>query len=198
MNNKKIQYSNRVKYRRGTMLVEISIGLAVMGILVSGVYLSMRTFKGINYYHHAKQQCMAAGQAQLDSLLCRGEQLSEQQIKELWPKITLTIEQSAGTGQWEGLQHVCVIARCTTSMGKEVKVRQSRYFQKTITEVNPPSQKSSQSQVTMATASSMTYASTMTPASKVNFETIKQSLRCGKWASKILMTLASTITEHIL
>ncbi len=30
-----------------------------------------------------------------------------------------------------------------------------------------------------------------THASKVDFETINQSLRCGKWASKILMTLAS-------
>ncbi len=33
----------------------------------------------------------------------------------------------------------------------------------------------------------------MTPASKVNSRTINQSLRCGKWASKILMTLASIL-----
>ncbi len=31
----------------------------------------------------------------------------------------------------------------------------------------------------------------LTPTSKVNFGTIKQSLRCEKWASIILMTLAS-------
>ncbi|MCF7957604.1 MAG: hypothetical protein K9M57_04055 [Phycisphaerae bacterium] len=144
-NNNK--YEGRVKHRRGTMMVEITISLAALAILTSGVYLSMRTFKGINYYHHAQQQCMAAGQAQLDSLLSYGEPLTDQQIKELWPKIKITIEKSPGTSQWQGLQHISVTAKCTTSMGKDVAVTQSRYYPKTTNQAQTPEQDVSPPQI---------------------------------------------------
>jgi len=147
MDKKNVIYNSRVKCRRGIMLIEITISLAVLALLIGGIYLSIRTFTGINYYHHAQQQCIAAGQGQLDSLLCRGEPLTEQQVKELWPKITLTIDKSDGTGQWQGLERVCVTARCITSMGKEVEVSQSRYLPKNSDEIQIPADDVSQPQI---------------------------------------------------
>lgn len=115
-------------FHRGIMLPEITVGLAVLGLLAAGIYLSTRTFKGINHYHHARQQCLAAGQAQLDSLVCRGTLLPKEQSEKLWPGVTVTVEKSAGTGPWQGLRRVCVITRCINDVGKKIEVRQSRYL----------------------------------------------------------------------
>jgi hypothetical protein len=74
-----------------------------------------------------RQRCIAAAQAQLDSLTVTGRPIREADFSRLWPGLVVSIEKLEGTGQWEGMQLVKVT---TTGKGfrKEVQVRVSRYL----------------------------------------------------------------------
>ena len=108
------------------MLTELIISLAILAIISTGVYMSVNTFRHVNHYHHARQRCLAASQGQLDSLTVRGEPLSDEQIARMWPGVTVTVEETAGQGQWQGMKLINVTAQ-TDTIGKAVKIQQRRY-----------------------------------------------------------------------
>ena len=70
---------------------------------------------------------LAAAQAQLDNLTATGQSISEEDFKQLWPKINMTTKQSDGTGQWEGMKLVEVAVN-GMSFDTPVKVKLSRYI----------------------------------------------------------------------
>ena len=112
--------------RDGYLLTETAVALGLLGILLSGLGLSLHGFAKFNRYQLTRQQCIAAARAQLDSITATGKPIPDEDIKRLWPKLSVTIGESAGAGQWEGLKLVEVVAG-GISFGKEVKVRLCRY-----------------------------------------------------------------------
>ncbi|MHC4489080.1 MAG: type IV pilus modification PilV family protein [Planctomycetota bacterium] len=111
----------------GFTMAEIIAALVVLGMVVAGLALSLRTFAKLNRCQWMRQHCIAAAQAQLDNIAVTGEAIRDEDFKRLWPNLSVSIKESAGAGQWEGMKLVQVMANGKT-FGKEVKVQLCRYF----------------------------------------------------------------------
>ena len=93
------------------MLVEALTSIAVLGILMSALAISMRTFNRFNHCQLVRQRCIAAAEAQLESISVTGQILSDENIERLWPGIALDIRREDGEGDWEGLELIMVTAQ---------------------------------------------------------------------------------------
>ena len=113
--------------RKGIFITELIISFTLLGLLIAGVAASMNEFAKFNKYQLTRQQCIAAGQAQLDSISSTGQQVSEEEFKKLWPKLETSVKQKDGTGQWSGLELVTVETK-GMSYNVPVKVSLSRYI----------------------------------------------------------------------
>ena len=118
--------SDKKKKYGGFTLIEIMVGLAVLGMVLVGLALSLNGFAKFNRYQWMRQHCIAAAQAELDSIAVTGEAIREEDFVRLWPNLTVSIKESAGAGQWEGMKLVEVKAS-GKSFSKEVKVQLCRY-----------------------------------------------------------------------
>ena len=118
--------SDKNKKYRGFLFTEVVVALTILGILLIGLAVSLDAFRRFNHYQLVKQRCISAAQAQLDSITATGKSIRDEDFKRLWPKLSVSFEKSAGTGQWEGMKLVKVAAR-GNSLDKEVKVKLSRY-----------------------------------------------------------------------
>lgn len=111
----------------GFLLTEITVALTILGIILVGLALSLHGFAKFNRYQLARQRCIAAAQAELDSITATGKPISEEDFKRLWPNLSVSIKTSAGTGQWQGMKLVEVTAN-GRSFRKQVKVQLCRYI----------------------------------------------------------------------
>jgi type II secretory pathway pseudopilin PulG len=114
------------KYR-GFFFTELIISLTILGIILAGLAMSLDGIRRLNDYQLARQRCVSAAQAQLDSIAITGNAIEKHDFERLWPKMSVSIEKSQGTGQWEGMQ----LVRVTTSaesFNNNVEIRLSRYF----------------------------------------------------------------------
>ncbi|MHC4087321.1 MAG: prepilin-type N-terminal cleavage/methylation domain-containing protein [Planctomycetota bacterium] len=119
--------SGTKKIYGGFTMAEIIVALVVLGMVMTGLALSLRTFAKLNRCQWMRQHCIAAAQAQLDSIAVTGEAIRDEDFKRLWPDLSVSIKESVGAGQWEGMNLVEVTANGRT-FGKEVKVQLCRYF----------------------------------------------------------------------
>ena len=110
----------------GFFITEITVASAILGILLVGLALSLYGFAKFNRYQLVRQQCIAAAQAELDSITITGKPIPDKDFKRLWPKLGVNIKSSAGTGQWQAMTLVEVTAN-GMSFSKEVKVQLARY-----------------------------------------------------------------------
>jgi len=94
----------------GFLLTELIVSLTVLGVLMVGFALSLHAFAKFNRYQLVRQRCIAAAQAQLDSISVTGKPVPEEEVRRLWPGLTVSIHESAGTGQWQGMRLVQVTA----------------------------------------------------------------------------------------
>jgi len=111
----------------GSLMTETMVAIAVLGVILVCMAMGLRTFGNFNRYQFARQQCIAAAQAQLDSIAATGEAISQDDNERLWPKITIKIEKSDGIGQWEGLKLVRVRASAK-GFRRPINVDMGRYF----------------------------------------------------------------------
>ena len=116
----------RKKYG-GFTLIEIMVSVAVLGLVLGGLALSLHGFAKFNRIQWMRQHCIAAAQAQLDSIAVTGEAIRDEDFKRLWPNLSFSIKESAGAGQWEGMKLIEITAS-GKSFSKEVKVQLCRYF----------------------------------------------------------------------
>jgi len=119
--------SGKNKIYDGFLLTEMTVALTVTGILLVGFALSLHAFATFNRYQLVRQRCIAAAQAELDSIAVTGKPVPSEDFKRLWPMLSVSIKKSAGTGQWEGMKLVEVTTK-GKSFRSEVKVRLSRYI----------------------------------------------------------------------
>ena len=110
----------------GFMLTEMIVAATLLATLLVGLALSLHGFARFNRYQLVRQRCIAAAQAELDSITATGTPIGDEDFKHLWPKLTVSIKSSPGTGQWQGLKLIEVTAN-GKSFRKEVKVQLSRY-----------------------------------------------------------------------
>jgi type II secretory pathway pseudopilin PulG len=111
---------------RGVWLAEMIVALSVLGILLVLFALSLDAYARFNRYQLVRQQCIAAAQAQLDSFTVVGKEIPTEEFNRLWPNLDVSVDRSAGTGQWEQIELVEV-----TTSGKsyrnKVEIKLSRY-----------------------------------------------------------------------
>ena len=111
----------------GFLITEIIVALSILAILLVGLALSLYGFAKFNRYQLVRQQCIAAAQAELDSITITGKPSPDEDFKRLWPKLGVNIKRSVGTGQWQAMTLVEVTAN-GKSFNKEVKVQLARYI----------------------------------------------------------------------
>lgn len=111
----------------GFLLAEMTVSLTILAMLLASVAFSLNGIAKFNSYQLVRQQCIAAAQAELDSLTATGKSIPDEDVRRIWPRISVSIEKSAGEGQWLGTELVEVTAS-GRSFRKEVKIRLSRYF----------------------------------------------------------------------
>ncbi len=110
----------------GWMLVEVVVSLSVLGILVTVLAVAQSTSAGLNKNILLRQRCLAAGQAQLDSIVATGRPISDEDLKRLWPGVRLEVSTEPGKGDWVGLNRLKVTAEATAGK-KNIRVTLCRY-----------------------------------------------------------------------
>jgi uncharacterized protein involved in outer membrane biogenesis len=110
----------------GFFITEIVVALSILAILLVGLALSLYGFAKFNRYQLIRQQCIAAAQAELDSITTTGKPIPDEDFKRLWPKLGVNIKRSAGIGQWQAMTLVEVTTN-GMSYNKTVKVKLARY-----------------------------------------------------------------------
>ena len=118
--------SRKNKKCDGFLLAEMIVSITILGILLVGLALSLHGFAKFNRYQLVRQRCIAAAQAELDSITATGRAIRDEDFKRLWPKLSVSVKKSPGTGKWEPMQLVEVTAT-DKSHRKEVKIQLSRY-----------------------------------------------------------------------
>lgn len=116
---------NRIN--KGFLLTELMVALTVLGTLLACLALTLHHFRKFNEHQLARQRCIAAAQAELDSITVTGEAISQGDFERLWPRLSVSVEQSDGAGQWKGLKLVKVRAK-DSSFKKSVTVELCRYI----------------------------------------------------------------------
>jgi type II secretory pathway pseudopilin PulG len=114
---------------RGFLMTELMVSLVVLGMLLIAFTISLGGFRRLNHYQLTKQHCISAAQATLDSIAATGAEIDGNDLKRLWPNISIRIDETEGTGQWNGLKLITVTAK-GQSLSKKTEVRLSRYFSK--------------------------------------------------------------------
>ena len=118
--------SKRNKHN-GFLLTELIVALAVLVIILSCLAMALKIFRNINQYQLTRQRCISAAQAQLDCIAVTGKEISDEDFKRLWPKMSVEIKQSDGIDQWQGLKLIKVKAAAQVD-NKMVSVEMARYF----------------------------------------------------------------------
>ena len=119
--------SGKNKRCEGFLLTELTVSMTILGILVAGLALSLHGFAKFNRYQLVRQQCIAAAQAELESMATTGRPIPDEDFDRLWSNLTVSIEKSPGIGQWSAMELVEVTA-VGKSFRKEVKIQLPRYF----------------------------------------------------------------------
>ncbi len=112
---------------RGFLLTELIVAMSVVGLLLGGLIFSLYGFAKFNRYQLVRQQCIAAAQAQLDSIAVTGRPIPDEELSRLWPGLSFAVKQTPGEGQWQGTQRVEVTAS-GKSARTQVNIRLSRYL----------------------------------------------------------------------
>jgi type II secretory pathway pseudopilin PulG len=118
--------SKNTRYN-GYLLTELLVAMTVLAVILVCIALSLNAFGRINNYQLTRQQCISAAQSELDCIAATGRPIDEQDLKRLWPKMSVEIKQSDGINQWQGLKLVKVKATAKAD-NKNVSIELARYF----------------------------------------------------------------------
>jgi type II secretory pathway pseudopilin PulG len=113
----------------GWMIIEMIVSLSVLTILLAGFTMTQAGSRELNSFQMVRQRCIAAAQAQLDSIAARGEGLNSAEVQRLWPNVKTVINETPGQGNWVGLTLVEVTAT-GKSFSRTVQVKFVRYIVK--------------------------------------------------------------------
>lgn len=115
------------KHNRGYLLAEAIVALMVLGIILGVLSSLVASVSQASIRIFARQKCIAAALAQLDSVDFTGELLSVEQIESLWPGVQIELKQSPGTESNAGLIKYTATALIVIG-DSEIISRQVRYL----------------------------------------------------------------------
>lgn len=118
----------RRKRNNGWILTEVAVVLFLMIVFFISMISATATFKHLNFLTLKKQQCLAAGRAQLDSIVATGKPIEEKDFKRLWPDIEVVIDRNPAQGDWEGLS-CCVVVTKTKVRKRYIETKLCRYYE---------------------------------------------------------------------
>ena len=119
--------SHKKRRSGGFLFAEIAVSLAVMAMLLAGLAFSLNGIAKFNHYQLVRQQCIAAAQAELDSLTATGKPIEDEDFSRIWPQLIVSIEKTAGQGQWQGA-HLVKVTTSGKYLRKQVIIELSRYI----------------------------------------------------------------------
>ena len=111
----------------GWITIEVIIAISLLTLLFTAIAVTIKTTARFNKIQLTTQQCLAAGRAQIDSIAATGKRIDTEDFRRLWPGLDVTIDQTPGTGDWQGLTLLEVTTSCKDSP-KPVKVQLCRYL----------------------------------------------------------------------
>ena len=119
---------DRMHARRGLLTADILTAIAVLAVIMFVFSTSLNAFSRFNSFQLKRINCIAAAQAQLDSLTATGKTIDANDIKRLWPGIATNVVISDGSGDWQNTKLAKVTAIHTSP--KPVKVVLARYIRR--------------------------------------------------------------------
>ena len=111
----------------GFLFVELVVSLSVLGLIIAGLAMSLRSFARFNHNMLLRQRCVSAATAQIESIAAGGNAIGDEDIERLWPGIKVTVSKADGKGQWKGLKLLEVIA-LSSNEREEVRIKLCRYI----------------------------------------------------------------------
>jgi len=124
-------------YRHGWLLTELVVSMGVISLLIGVFSLSLITFRKYNHYHLSRQHCLAAAQAQLESITATGKEIPPADISRLWPNVKIHLERKPGRGDWQGMELLTATSQAD-SYTRHISVQLSRYVLPIMTSTNLP------------------------------------------------------------
>jgi type II secretory pathway pseudopilin PulG len=116
----------RGKSQSGWLLVELLAGLSILTVLLAGLAVSQASLARFNAWQLARQRCLAAADAEMESLAATGKPLPQDKLDRLWPEVQITVSRQDGVGDWAGLTLVKIVV-AAESKGRPVRVELARY-----------------------------------------------------------------------
>jgi hypothetical protein len=118
---------NKHKKYSGIMTIEVVTAIFLLITLTAVLLTSLRFYGHYNRLQWTRQRCLAAAQAQLDSIMVQKVTLSQEDIHRLWPGVKCTIEKQPGLDQWKDLD--LYTATTTAQVRKRtVLIQMKRYI----------------------------------------------------------------------
>ncbi len=113
----------------GWIATEVVVSIGILALLFFVLTNSILIARKFNKLQLVTQQCIAATQAQLDSIAATGQEISKKDSQRLWPAIKFDIVRSPGAGLWKGttLIKVTTLGR-SVNRAKDVKTELYRYY----------------------------------------------------------------------
>ena len=117
----------RARRCAGMMVAEVGLAMSIAAFLMGAVFMTQVQVGRLNACQLARQRCIAAGQAQLDSVAAAGRPIDADRLAKLWLGVTVEVRRSPGKGDWAGLTHVAVTASAPVEQELTVTVDLARY-----------------------------------------------------------------------
>ena len=105
------------------------ISITLLAIITAAIATLIHSFARLNHRQMARQKCLAAAAAQLDSYTINDKPLDKKTIQHLWPKLTVDTAITTGTDQWQNLTLITVTTKAETQYGP-VTLKLTRYIPK--------------------------------------------------------------------
>ena len=117
----------RPPLRGGWVLAEAVVSVVLLGLLIGSFTVLQSSAAALNEVQVARQRCILAAQAQLDSLTATGREIEPSEVARCWPGVRTEVRREAGAGDWQGLTLASVTATARAG-GRSVQVEFARYL----------------------------------------------------------------------
>ena len=117
----------KYKKNNGWLMTETAVVLFLTAVFSIALISAMATFRKLNYNLLKKQQCLAAGRAQLESVIATGQTIDDEDFKRLWPDVEVAVDRQGGQGDWTGLD-LCIVTTKARVRKRYVEIQLCRYY----------------------------------------------------------------------
>jgi hypothetical protein len=118
---------NKRKTRPGWTSADFLVSLILLWMILGVLAAALNANSKHNRLQLSRQQCLAAARSQMSSLTATGALISDADVSRLWKDVTVTVEESDGSGQWAGLKLLNVTAT-SAAKKRQVKIQLKKYI----------------------------------------------------------------------